>query len=128
MMEDDFNFAEDPKFSVERYEKMIREKDQYFFDSQTFDGMIDYYMDKNDAIKAIQVSLFAIKQHPYEVVFLIKLAQVYLAINKITEVFDTLEKAEYLEPSNADIYMIRGGAYHALKRYEDAMEQYNKAL
>ena len=128
MMEDDFNFSEDPKFSVERYEKMIRNKDQYFFDSQAFDGIIDYYIDKNDAVKALQVAEYAGNQHPYDVGFFYKKAQLYLAINKTEEAFLTLEKAESLEPSNADIYLIRGSAYSLLSQYGEAMEQYSKAL
>ena len=55
-MEDDFEFefSEDPKFSVERYEEMIRNQDQYFFDAQAFENIIDYYIEKNDPIKALQ--------------------------------------------------------------------------
>ena len=43
-MEEDFEFefTEDPKLSVERYEEMIRNHDQYFFDSLAFENIIDY--------------------------------------------------------------------------------------
>jgi hypothetical protein len=40
----EFGFSEDPKFSVERYEEMIRNQDQYFFDAQAFENIIDYYL------------------------------------------------------------------------------------
>ena len=45
-MEDDFEFGspEEQKFSVERYEEMIRNQDQYFFDTQAFEGIIEYYI------------------------------------------------------------------------------------
>jgi hypothetical protein len=41
----DYNDAEDLRFSVERYEEMIRNKDQYFFDAQSFEGIIDYFIE-----------------------------------------------------------------------------------
>ena len=52
----EFGFTEDPKFSVERYEEMIRNHDQYFFDAQAFENIIDYYIEKNDPPKALQVA------------------------------------------------------------------------
>ena len=62
-MEEDFEFGftEDPKFSVERYEEMIRNHDQYFFDAQAFENIIDYYIEKNDPAKALQVVEYACK-------------------------------------------------------------------
>jgi len=71
----EFGFTEDPKFSVERYEEMIRNHDQYFFDAQAFENIIDYYIEKNDPAKALQVVEYAVNQHPFAAVFLIKQAQ-----------------------------------------------------
>jgi len=64
-MEEDFefDFSEDPRFSVERYEEMIRNQDQYFFDAQAFENIIDYYIEKSDPIKALQVVDYAVSQH-----------------------------------------------------------------
>src|SRR3954469_7720507 len=93
----DFGFTEDPKFSVERYEEMIRNQDQYFFDAQAFENIIDYYIEKNDPIKALQVVEYAISQHPFAVIFLIKQAQLYVVTNQLSEAFSCLDKAEILE-------------------------------
>ncbi|MGO1723484.1 MAG: tetratricopeptide repeat protein, partial [Sphingobacterium sp.] len=76
-MEEDFEFGspEEQRFSVDRYEEMLRNEDQYFFDAKAFEGIIDYYIYKNDPIKALQVVEFAGAQHPFETTFLIKKAQ-----------------------------------------------------
>jgi predicted Zn-dependent protease len=88
-MEDEyeFGFAEDPKFSVERYEEMIRNHDQYFFDAHAFESIIDYYIEKNDPAKALQVVEYARAQHPFAAVFLIKQAQLLVVTNQVTEAF-----------------------------------------
>src|SRR3546814_10033973 len=93
-MEDDFEYgpAEDPKLSVERYEEMIRNKDQYFFDTQAFEGIIEYYMDKNDPIKALQVVDYAVSQHPFAAVFYLKQAQLFAVTNQFAHALDALEK------------------------------------
>src|SRR3954463_3968888 len=98
----EFGFTEDPKFSVERYEEMIRNHDQYFFDAQAFENIIDYYIEKNDPIKALQVVGYAVSQHPFAVVFLIKKAQLLIVTNQVDKAFESLDKAEILEPSEAD--------------------------
>src|SRR5476649_2832477 len=102
-MEEDFefDFSEDPRFSVERYEEMIRNKDQYFFDAQAFESIVDYYIEKNDPIKALQVVEYAVAQHPFVATFFIKQAQLFLMTNQIDRAFEALRKAEILEPSEA---------------------------
>ena len=129
-MEEDFefDFSEDPRFSVERYEEMIRNQDQYFFDAQAFESIIEYYVEKNDPIKALQVVEYAINQHPFAAVFSIKQAQLYLATNQFDQAFESLNKAETLEPSDADIYTIRGNIYEGMERNQDALYNYEKAL
>ena len=91
----EFGFTEDPKFSVERYEEMIRNHDQYFFDAQAFENIIDYYIEKNDPAKAIQVVEYAVNQHPFAAVFLIKKAQLLVVTNKVTEAFAIAGKSSH---------------------------------
>src|ERR1700735_651867 len=117
-MEEEFEFdpAEDAKFSVERYEEMIRDHDQYFFDAQAFENIIDHYIEKNDPAKALQVAEYALNQHPFAAVFLIKKAQLLVIANQVTEAFAALEKAAMLEASDPDIYLIRGNMYESMER------------
>jgi len=96
----EFGFAEDPKFSVERYEEMIRNHDQYFFDAQAFENIIDYYIEKNDPPKALQVAEYACNQHPFAAVFLVKQAQLLVIASRTAEAFAALEKAAMLEASD----------------------------
>jgi tetratricopeptide (TPR) repeat protein len=124
----EFGFTEDPKFSVERYEEMLRNHDQYFFDAQAFENIIDYYIEKNDPAKALQVSEYARNQHPFAAVFLIKQAQLLVVTNRASEAFAALDKAAMLEASDADIYIIRGNLYESMERNTEALENYEKAL
>src|SRR5690606_35845860 len=129
-MEDDFDYgsAEDAKYSVARYEEMIRNKDQYFFDAVAFEGIIDYYMDKNDPAKALQVVGYAVNQHPFAAVFHLKRAQLYAMIGQYDQALDALDKAETLEPSEGDIYLVKGGVLGSIGQYEEALYHLKKAL
>ncbi|RZK54395.1 MAG: tetratricopeptide repeat protein, partial [Pedobacter sp.] len=124
----EFDFNDDAQHSVERYEEMIRNQDQYFFDAQAFEYIIDNYIEKNDPVKALQVVEYALNQHPYAAVFLIKQAQLLLFTNQVDKAFSALEKAEMLEASEPDIYVLRGNIYQNLDRHAEALENFEKAL
>lgn len=96
-MEEDFEFEnpEERKISVDRYEEMLRNEDQYFFDSKAFEGIIDYYAEKNDPVKALQVTEFAISQHPFDITFLLKQAQLFQRFNNIRMHLRHLIKRNY---------------------------------
>ncbi|MGJ1316266.1 tetratricopeptide repeat protein, partial [Sphingobacterium multivorum] len=108
-MEEDFEFEnpEERKISVDRYEEMLRNEDQYFFDSKAFEGIIDYYTEKNDPVKALQVTEYAISQHPFDITFLLKQAQLFSTIQQYQNALAALDKAELLEASEGDIFLIR---------------------
>ena len=63
------------RYSIERYEEMIRNKDAYFFDVDAFVNIVDYYIERNDPVKALQVIEYAKDQHPDSVEFLLREAQ-----------------------------------------------------
>jgi hypothetical protein len=60
------------RYSIERYEEMIRNKDAYFFDVDAFVNIVDYYIERNDPVKALQVIEYAQDQHPDSVEFLLR--------------------------------------------------------
>ena len=129
-MEEEFDFGspEEQKASVNRYEEMIRNEDQYFFDSIAFEGIIDFYTEKNDPIKALQVISFAMNQHPFETSFLLKKAQILATLLESEAALDALSQAEILQPSDGDINLIRGSIYANMGLFSEAEECFYKAL
>ena len=94
--------------SIQRYEEMLRKHDEYFFDVDAFLNIIDYYIEKNDPVKALQVVDFAQQQHTYSVEFLLRKAQLLAMVEKYSEALLILEDAEKITPTDPDIFMIRG--------------------
>src|SRR5436190_632705 len=58
------------KHSIERYEEMLRNKDAYFFDVDAFLNIVDFYIERNDPVKELQVIDYAKQQHPASVKYL----------------------------------------------------------
>src|SRR5690606_31879124 len=129
-MEEEFEFGspEEQRVSVDRYEEMLRNEDQYFFDSKAFEDIIDYYITKNDPIKCLEVIEFASAQHPFKISFLIKKAQVLANTFQYEPALQALSKAELLEPSESEINLIRGAIYICLQEIDLAEESFYKGL
>ena len=116
------------RHSIERYEQMIRNKDAYFFDVEAFLNIIDYYIERNDPVKALQVVEFAQSQHPDSVEFLLREAQLLAMVDRYNEALAILDKAEMITPTDADLFMIRGSIYSQQQKFELAIENFNKAI
>ena len=111
---------EQMKEHVERYEEMLRKKDQYFFDVDSFTGIIDYYFEKNEPVRAMQVVQYARSQHPFSVVFLLKEAQLHSFMKQYTAAFKAIDTALSLEPSDSEIFLTRGTVYSQIEKFEEA--------
>ncbi|MCE3279110.1 MAG: tetratricopeptide repeat protein [Bacteroidetes bacterium] len=87
---------------VDRYEEMVLNNKHYFFDSEQFEDIIDYYIDKNNPKKSLQVIEFAIGQYPFSTVFFLRKAQILAATNQSQKALEILSFVESMEPSNAE--------------------------
>ena len=132
MEEEEFESAQEEQnqilHSIQRYEQMLRNKDAYFFDVDAFLNIVDYYIEKNDPVKSLQVIEFAKEQHPASVEFLLREAQLLSMVERHNEALSILDNAEQLSPTDPDIYMIRGSIYSQQQKFELAIENFNKAV
>jgi tetratricopeptide (TPR) repeat protein len=122
------NFPEENNKAIDRYEDMLRQNQEYFFDEEEFLDIIDYYIDKNSSIKAMKAIQLASRQYPYSTVFLIRQAQLLTSIAKFNEALMLLRKVELLEPSNPDVFLIKGSIFIKQNKSEQARECFDKAI
>jgi hypothetical protein len=60
MMDGDDFLSEDVSNDVQRYEKMLRNKTTEYFDAETLEGIIDYYIQTNKLKKAFAAVTYAL--------------------------------------------------------------------
>mgnify|MGYP006440732185 CR=1 FL=1 len=99
---------------VERYEKLLENNESFFLEIEEFENIIEYYLNRNNIDKALEVTNTALRQHPFVVNFLTRKAELLLFDQAFEEALELLEKAQTLEPSNHDIYMILDSVYEDL--------------
>ena len=128
-MEEELQFSGNENINsyIERFEEMLKKDEQYFFDVDEFEDIIDFYTYKNNHKRANQAVALAISQHPASIEILIKKAGVLADSNKPQKALTVLSDIEAIEPGNVDVFMLRGDIYSRLREHEKALKCYKRA-
>jgi len=130
-MEDDkfgFSYEEEVKHAVQKFERMKKNNENYFFDVIEFETIIDYYIESNNSIKAFEAATLASEQHPHSVSIQLRKARVLLDKGRAVEALRLLKKLESIEPGNHEIYIAKGTAYGMLGDIQGAKKMFDYSL
>ena len=124
------NFFGDNQFDdlLARYERMIGQGEQYYFDVEDFEQIIEHYLDVNKTGKALNAVRYAFRLHPNAFPLMIKKAQIHLRNKNPQRALTTLREVRDIESSNNEYYLTMGHAYLLMNNLEDAEQCYYKAL
>jgi len=127
MMDEDF-LDEEITSQVQRYEKMVRNKTTDYFDAETLESIIDFYLTKEKPKKALEVVYYAEDIYPQQTGFLLQKAEVFGALGKFGDAIDILEKLELYEPFNPELHLLKGEMLLNLESFDEAEECFNRAM
>ncbi|MBG0859466.1 MAG: tetratricopeptide repeat protein [Bacteroidales bacterium] len=122
------SFDEEIKQVVQKFERMRRNNESYFFDVIEFESIIDYYIDSNNSQKAFEAATLASKQHPNSVSIQLRKARVLLDRGRAVEALKILKRLENIEPGNHEIYISKGTAFGMLGDIQGAKKMFDYAL
>ena len=130
-MEEDrygFSYEEEVKHAVQKFERMKKNNENYFFDVIEFETIIDYYMESNNSSKAYEAAKIASAQHPYSLSIQLRKARVLLDKGRAVEALRLLKKLESIEPGNYELYIAKGTALGMLGDILGAKKMFDFAL
>jgi tetratricopeptide (TPR) repeat protein len=130
-MEDDkfgLPYEEEVRQAVQKFERMRRNNENYFFDVIEFESIIDYYIESNNPAQAFEAASMASEQHPNSVSIQIRKARVLLEKGRAVEALRILKKLEHIEPGNHEIYIAKGTAMGMLGDIQGARKMFDFAL
>jgi tetratricopeptide (TPR) repeat protein len=123
-----YSWEEEVKHAVQKFERMKRNNESYFFDVIEFESIIDYYIEINNPLKAYEAAALATKQHPNSVSIQLRKAKVMLDKGRAVEALKILKKLENIEPGNHEIYIVKGTAMGMLGDINGARKMFDYAL
>ncbi len=107
---------------VEQYENSVRNNHALFLDAESFEILADFYEFRGDISIAQSIIHQALEQHPFSSLILIKKAQLEFEAKDCEEALITLNKAELIDGSEAEIYLLKAEIFTFLSKYEEAIQ------
>jgi tetratricopeptide (TPR) repeat protein len=130
-MEDDrfgFPYEDEIKNAVQKFERMKKNNENYFFDVVEFETIIDYYIENNNSNKAFEAATLASEQHPNSISIQLRKARVLLDKGRAVESLRILKHLESIEQGNHEIYIAKGTALGMLGDIQGAKKMFDFAL
>jgi tetratricopeptide (TPR) repeat protein len=130
MFEDEDDEGIDSQFNseLERFEKMIEDKEAFYFDSEILERIIDHFIIKNQMKKGLSAIDFAQNQHPTNQTFELRKAQILSTTGQLKESLLILQDLEKSEPYNIEIFVTKASVFSQLRDHENAIKYFEKAL
>ena len=119
---------ENQKFSLRKFESMLKTNNIVFFDSNEFENIIHHYLEIGKVALAKKAIKLGLDQHPTSVN--LKLFQVEILIfeDNLSEADKILTALFQLEPSNEELYIQKANIHSKRDQHETAIEVFKKAL
>jgi tetratricopeptide (TPR) repeat protein len=106
---------------LRQYNNLRLGKKSIFFEEEAFEKIIDYYDEQEELSQALEAAEIAAEYYPYSAPILIKKADLQLATRKYHDALNSLEKAELLDSTDINLFILKTDAYLALDMQEKAV-------
>lgn len=113
---------------LKQFENLRSGQGHSFLEEEAFEKIIDHFDDKDDIPSALEAVDLGIEQFPYSASLMIKKGDLLIATRKYNEALDILERAEILDNSDIDIYILKTDIFLALDQQEKAVEILESAI
>ncbi len=125
---DDLNFEEMNDLVSQFEDMMKKDRTPSFMDETSFEKILDYYEERDEVEKAIEVADIATTQFPFSSSFLVRKAQLLFDSKELDPALELLDKAEILDAMDANIYLLRADIYVWQGNYQQGIDSINEAI
>lgn len=122
------NDKESIKELLKHYDNLRNGRGAMFLEEESFEKIIDWFDDQEELSKALEASEISIEYFPFSSALLIRKADLLLASRKYHEALDILQKAELLDATDVNLYILKTDAYLALDMQEKAVAILEEAI
>jgi tetratricopeptide (TPR) repeat protein len=116
------NDKENLKELLKQYDNLRLGKSSIFLEEEAFEKIIDFYDDQEEFSKAFEAAEISIGYFPFSSSLLFRKADILLSSRKYYQALEVLEKAELLDSTDVNLYILKTDAYLALDKQEQAVK------
>lgn len=127
-MAQEFRKRQEEEELIKRYEENLKHNHAEFFDIDSYETIIGFYLEKSKFKRALVVVEQAIEQFPFSTDLLTVKAQIFTNLERYDEALDLLDRSRNLHPHDLEIYLSIGSILSLQAKYEEAITLYEEAL
>ncbi len=128
MITDPYQDKEDIKELLKHYDNLRNGINSLFLEEEAFEKIIDYFDDRDEIPKALEAVEWGTELFPFSGLLLLRKADLLLASRRYYEALEVLEKAETLDATDLNLYILKTDAYLALDMHEKAVKLLEDAI
>ena len=113
---------------VKRFERMIEEDDQQYFDLEEFEAIIGHYLSFSLVENAKKVLQYASTLFPENLMLQLREAQILASMGKQIKAIPLLKTLLAFEPNNEEIHLTLASIFSQIKEHRFAIKHFRKAL
>jgi tetratricopeptide (TPR) repeat protein len=113
---------------LKQYDNLRTGHSASFLEEEAFEKIIDWYDDQEEPGKALEAAEMSIEYFPFSAPLLLRKADLLLSTRKYREALRILEKAEMLDGTDVNLYILKTDAYLALDMQEQAVAVLEEAI
>ena len=113
---------------VKRFERMIEQDDQRYFDLEEFEAIISHYLGFGELQNAQKVLQYASRLFPESLTLQLREAQILAGIGKHIQAIPRLNNLLLFEPTNEEIHLTLASIYSQIKEHKQAINHFRNAL
>ncbi len=119
---------EDDNLAITKFESMLKTNSVFFFDSQEFENIIQYYLELGKVALARKAIKLGLEQHPSNTI--LKLLQIELLIfeSKLDAAEKLLDQLYEVEPNNDEVFIQKASILSKRDEHEKAIDCLRIAL
>ena len=122
------NSSDDYLYSLNKFESMLKTNRVYFFDSEELEYIINYYFENGKDNLAFQAIKLGLTQHPNSFELKLLKARHLIYDDKIEEANLLLNKLYQIDPTHAEIFLLKSTIYSKNLEYKKAIQMLRIAL
>lgn len=115
-------------FSLSKFESMLKTNDVYFFDSEEFENIIQYYLENGKIALAKKATKMGLEQHPSSTNLKLFQVEMHIFENELDTAESLLDEIYILEKSNEEVYIQKANIYSRRDKHKKAIALLEKAL
>jgi tetratricopeptide (TPR) repeat protein len=114
--------------NIKKFEEMLKNGDSLFFDLDTYEYIINHFIEQGKLKKALKACEMAMGQYPFSTELFLDKAFILIKKQEFEEAEELIDKADLFQPNDIDVIFLKGNLLSQMGDFEGAIQYLTEKL